>query len=320
MACARFAGRRTRFGRVVGVQGACQAPLQAGAEHRTGVITPTLTGSLRGHAMTHRMEIPSSAALLAGEEASFAGWTIYTVGQGQAEATADALRLSLVDVTADALADAQVDDYHGRERAAFRWRPPLRLTVRARWSRPASALRGTTGFGFWNDPLDGKRRFVAAPSYVWFFHSSRPSRVGREDDATDSGLVAETMRGMRVPRVAIVAGNLALRLPGVERLATRFGARRAAPSEVTMPVDLDLTTWHDFGIDWRRDGVTFLVDGAPVASMPSDRTPRGPLGFVAWIDNQWLEVETGGRDRFGRLDAPGHQSLELGRVTIEATS
>lgn len=269
--------------------------------------------------MTNVPTGPTSASFRAADDASFAGWTIYTVGQGRAEASADALRLSLVDATADELADAQMDDYHGRERAAFRWRPPVRLTVRARWSRPASALRGTTGFGFWNDPLDAKGRFVAAPSYVWFFHSTPPVRLGEAGETAVSGLVVGAMRGMRIPRAVIGVGNLAARLPGADRLVTRFGARRVAAGDVTVPVDLDLTTWHDFGIDWRRDGIDFLVDGVPIASLPRERTPTGPLGFVAWIDNQWLSVETDGGDRFGRHDAPNCQALELARVTIEAT-
>jgi hypothetical protein len=181
-------------------------------------------------------------------------------------------------------------------------------------------LRGTTGFGFWNDPLDAKGRFVAAPSYVWFLHASPPSSLGDDRKATAGGLVAGTMRGMPVPRPAIAAGNLALRLSGVERLVTRFVERRAAPAEVALPIDLDLSTWHDFGIDWRRDGVDFSVDNVAVASIPSDRTPYRPVGFVAWIDNNWLNIDAEGRYRFGRREAPGRQTLKLARVTIEAAS
>ena len=35
----------------------------------------------------------------------------------------------------------------------LRWRPPLRLQVEARSSHGVGELRGTAGFGFWNDPL-----------------------------------------------------------------------------------------------------------------------------------------------------------------------
>jgi hypothetical protein len=181
-------------------------------------------------------------------------------------------------------------------------------------------LRGTTGFGFWNDPLNAKGRFVAVPSYVWFLHAAPPFWLGDDRKATAGGLVAGTMRGLAVPRAAIAAANLALRLSGAERLVTRFGERRVAPAEVPLPIDLDLWTWHDFGIDWRRDGVDFSVDGVAVASIPSDLTPHRPVGFVAWIDNNWLDVDAEGRYRFGRHDAPGRQTLELARVTIEAAS
>jgi hypothetical protein len=253
------------------------------------------------------MPVTPVASYVAGDDASLVGWTIYTVGVGRAEARADALVLATEEATAGTLADAQLDDYHGREHWALRWRPPLRLTLRARWSRPASELRGTTGFGFWNDPLDAKGRFVAAPSYVWFFHAS-PSPA----------LVAGAMRGGRVSRVAIAAGNLALRLPGLDRIATRLGERRVAGSELALPVGLDLTAWHDFAIDWRADGVAFRIDGTVLATTPSAQTPAGPLGFVAWIDNNRLETDASGRDQFGRIDAPGRQALAIERVLIEA--
>jgi len=253
------------------------------------------------------MTLTPIASYVAGGDASLVGWTVYTVGVGRAEATAAALVLATEDATADALADAQLDDYHGRERSDPRGRPPLRLSVRARWSRPASELRGTTGFGFWNDPLDAKGRFVVAPSYVWFFHA-----------APTPALVAGAMRGGRVSRAAIVLGNLALRLPGLDRIATRLGERRVAGGEKALPVDLDLTAWHDFAIDWRADGVAFRIDGTPAATIPGERAPAGPLGFVAWTDNNRLETDAVGRDRFGRIDAPGRQALAIERVLIEA--
>ena len=243
-------------------------------------------------------------------------WTRYTVGRAGIEPCPHALRLLTEDAHDGVLADAQIDDYHGRSREDLPWRPPLRLEVRARWSRPQFELRGTTGFGFWNDPVDAAGRFVAAPSCLWFFHASAPSRLRLRDGARREGFVAGAMRGGRVPRPLLRAGTLALRLPVLGRLATRIGERRVGGGDVLLPDDLDLTAWHDFRLDWTEAGASFAVDGTVVAAFESDETPTGPLGFVAWIDNNWACLEATRRYHPGRLAAPGCQSLELARVSI----
>ncbi|MFL5802581.1 MAG: hypothetical protein ACJ8CR_12680, partial [Roseiflexaceae bacterium] len=109
-----------------------------------------------------------------------ARWRRIEVGGGRLIVTADGLRLALAGARRGQYADAQIDDYgrtlarpHGLPRRGFPWRPPLRLTVRARASGP---LLGTAGFGFWNNPLvplaDGPS---ALPAAIWFFHASPPS-------------------------------------------------------------------------------------------------------------------------------------------------
>ena len=47
------------------------------------------------------------------------------------------------------------------------------------------------------------------------------------------------------------------------------------------------------------------------------RAPRGPLGFVAWVDNQWAVATPRGRFGWGLL-ASSEQWLDLGVVQIEA--
>ncbi len=246
-------------------------------------------------------------------------WTLYSVGRGRVERVPGVLRLATEDAPEGVLADAQLDDYHGRTRAGLRWRPPLRLEVRARWSHPRHGLRGTTGFGFWNDPVDGRGRFAAAPSWLWFFHASPPSclRLG-DGRGTGDGFVAGAMRGRTVGRVALLAGNLALRTPGLARLAARLGERQMRAGDVVLPAetDLDLRTWHDYALTWDEAGARFAIDGAEVAVLPSEALPAGPLGFVAWIDNNWAALGEDGSYRAGRLAAPGLQWLDLARVEI----
>ena len=247
-------------------------------------------------------------------------WTRYTVGRGRIERRRDGIRLLIEDAEAGVLADVQLDDYHGRRERALPWGPPVRLEVRARWSHPRPELRGTSGFGFWNDPVDAAGRFVAAPNCLWFFHASEPSRLRIRDGTRGEGFVAGTMRVVRIPWPLLRAGNLALRLPGVGRLATRIGEQRVGGGAVLLPPDLDLTVWHDFALEWAPTGARFAVDGVEVAAFGPDEVPSGPLGFVVWIDNNWAALEPAGRYRAGRLAATGRQWLELGRVAIVGLS
>jgi hypothetical protein len=242
-------------------------------------------------------------------------FTRYTVGRGRVEPGGDGPRLVTEDAAAGVLADAQIDDYHGRPRDGLPWAPPLRLTVRARWSHARDELRGTTGFGFWNDPLDGTGRFVAAPSCLWFFHASAPSRLRLRDAAPGDGFVAGAMRGGTISRALLLAGNVALRAPGVDRLAARLGERRIGGGDLLLP-PFDLTGWHEFSLAWDEGGARFGIDGTAVAAFGPAEAPPGPLGFVAWIDNNWTALDADGRHRGGRIAAPGRQWLELARVVI----
>jgi len=80
-------------------------------------------------------------------------WRRYVVGSGALEPTGSTLCFVNTDASSRQYTDAQLDDYQGLPRRRFLWRPPLRMTVRARFSHPTGELRGTAGFGFWNDPF-----------------------------------------------------------------------------------------------------------------------------------------------------------------------
>src|SRR5947209_5130332 len=86
-------------------------------------------------------------------------WTQTCIGGGTLRIIDSALRMECQAAEIGKYTDAQVDDYGGLARSAFPWKPPLRMTVRARSSLPAATandtvesaniLRGTAGFGFW---------------------------------------------------------------------------------------------------------------------------------------------------------------------------
>jgi hypothetical protein len=212
-------------------------------------------------------------------------------------------------------ADAQLDDTQGRARAHFLWNPPLRLALRARIDPPNPP--GTWGFGFWNDPFafslglgGAARRTPCAPRAVWFFHASPPNNFGFTSGPT-CGWRAMTIETPSVPGWVLMPaalGALALsRLPGLRRPILRFAISRVTASEAVLATGTDEV--HEYVIDWEHASATLCVDGQPVLRAP--RPPGGPLGFVAWIDNQYAVASPEAGLRFGVLPTPRPQSLDI---------
>jgi hypothetical protein len=80
-------------------------------------------------------------------------------------------------------------------------------------------------------------------------------------------------------------------------------------------VDVEMTEWHTYVIEWGAEQSRFTVDGSTV--LENAPSPWGPLGFVMWQDNQYMVVTPWGRFGWGLLDSPGHQWMEVDRLIIE---
>lgn len=221
--------------------------------------------------------------------------------------------------------NAQLDDYQGLPRQDFLNRPPLRLRVSARFSHAAGELGGTAGFGFWNDPfLMTGWRPPALPRAIWFFYAGPPSDMrlavatpgwGWKAAAVDAehgrGLWALPLAGLLAPFMR--SARLHRRLwPPFER---RFGIAEqllAAP----------MTEWHKYVLDWLPQEAIFRVDGRVVLRAPlsHDAGTAGPLGFVAWLDNQYMVVHPSGRLRHGVVAKSTTQWMELNDLRLEAST
>ena len=76
-----------------------------------------------------------------------------------------------------------------------------------------------------------------------------------------------------------------------------------------------LAARHTYRLEWRRDSAAFAVDGATVFATPF--APRGPAGFIAWMDNRYLVATPQGALRFGVVPIEREQSLILESIFIE---
>ena len=244
-------------------------------------------------------------------------WQRHVVGRARLERTSLAQRFLLAGASSRAYANAQIDDYQELKRRSFPWHPPLRLTVRARFSHPQVELRGTAGFGFWNDPfLMTSFRLPALPRAAWFFFASRPSNMKLALDVPGAGWKAATVDALRPASLLLVPTAL----PAALLMNARPLYRRLWPpiqralniGEVLLSVEM--RDWQTYVLEWRRESARFYVGSEPVLEAPA---PRGPLGFVLWMDNQYLVTTPCGRLHWGRLDISGEQWLDVEYLSIE---
>ncbi|MFL7808716.1 MAG: hypothetical protein ACK2VD_22590 [Anaerolineae bacterium] len=244
-------------------------------------------------------------------------WNAWVVGSAALEPEAGLLRFVNVDTTRKRAAVAQIDDYEGLPRRRHLWRPPLTMRVRARFSHPAGELSGTAGFGFWNDPfLMTGLRTPALPRALWFFYASSPSNMKLALDTPGHGWKAATLDAGR-PAALLWAPLVPLLVPlmNVPRLYRAIWPPiQRALCVCESAIETDMTGWHTYLIEWKEEGVRFEVDGQAVAVCST--SPRGPLGFVMWLDNQSLVVTPWGRLHYRWLEAPGRQWMEVSDLSI----
>ena len=239
----------------------------------------------------------------------------FEVGGGRVEQSQERLRL-VVPPGVRRYADAQLDDYHSQGRRRFSHAAPVTLTLRARASHAAPP--GTLGFGFWNDPFSLSGSVLAGPNVVWFFYASPPSDMALVDGVPGRGWKAATLNTGRVPPFilapAALGAILLTRLPGLGR-PVMAAARRAVQACEAPLSDVALDQWHAYELNWQPGEAVFRVDGAERLRSPA--LPRGPLGLVIWIDNQFAIASREGRFGFGLCPVAEEQWLEVEDLRLQ---
>lgn len=242
--------------------------------------------------------------------------TALTQGVGRVERS-DGLHLILEHPTDAEYSNAQIDDYLHRDPPWFMWRPPLRMTVRAWASHNADELKGTAGFGFWTQPLMPGRTLPILPASVWFFFASPPTDMAFARGIPGFGWKAATLDATRLPFLLLLPtapiGFLLMRFPALYRLLWPIAQRAIGVSEALVPVNLHEP--HTYRIDWQSQSIEFFIDDSMIHHVPF--APRGPLGFVAWLDNRYAILTPQGRVGRGLLATRGRQWLTLDQLKIE---
>lgn len=262
-------------------------------------------------------------------------WATTCLGAGSLEIADSVLRMGFALAQQGQYTDAQIDDYAERKRADFPWTPPLRMEVRSRSSHTSAMptdtiettdithttvdgtiLRGTAGFGFWNYPFSVRGDLLMLPESIWFFYASPPSAMELVPGIPGYGWKAQVVHSMRPAALAsLLPTALTMgwaRLTGQTQVAAPWLQRLSGTQEALLPVDM--TTWHTYVIEWHDTEALFWVDDTQVLRVPNP--PTRPLGFVAWLDNQYAIATPRGVLRFGTV-ASGPQWLDVDSIRIE---
>lgn len=222
-------------------------------------------------------------------------------------------------VVRDGYADAQLDDYGSRDggRSNYPWRAGIRLTLRARFSHAEGRLLGTAGFGFWNAPFgDPTVPWPALPRAAWFFYGSPPTDLPLAAQGAGRGWFAATLDA--TTRRAVTLAPLAPLVLLLNR--RRAWQRRIWPwvrSRLGIdfaPLGVEMVEWHTYEIEWGEKGCFFRVDNRVI--LEGAGSPQGAMGFVCWLDNQYLVAKSNGRFRWGTLPIPQEQWLQVSGLQL----
>jgi hypothetical protein len=199
---------------------------------------------------------------------------------------------------------AQLDDYTGLVRSAFPWTAPLKLRLSARAS--SRTIPGTWGFGLWNDPFGtvfikgSKLVFPSLPNAAWFFFASPSNYLSLRDDLPANGQLAATFQSTSILPVGLLLRSPLFSLAFYKPIARRLRRwLRQYIRQDAVSIDFDPTFWHEYEIEWRLDRVVFTLQGQVL--LETEILPRGPLGLVIWVDNQYAGWFPDGRIGFGTL-------------------
>lgn len=245
-------------------------------------------------------------------------WRVTETGQGGVVRRHGSLHLSLPTAEAAQYSNAQITSYDPKA-PEFQFKPPLRMTVTAFSSLHPNDLQGTAGFGFWNHPFEPGQWWRFRPQALWFFFGAPPNNMPLAEGVPGHGWKAATFDAMRKRAIPLLPlaplGVMLMRSPALYKRLWPIGQSAIGVNETLLDPKL-LNSEHVYTLDWRPDTARFAIDDKVV--LETRRPPRGALGFIAWMDNQYRIVTPQGNMGGGLVDVPRPQSMVLREIKIEA--
>lgn len=237
-------------------------------------------------------------------------WRTIQKGEGQVfEEEYIALKLPKCE-SSNGYSNAQIDDYPNLKRKDFVNEAPLKFKIKARLKCEGEP-KGTFGFGFWNDPfLMTEPRVPSLPKAIWFFGSSSESSMNLAVDIPGHGWKMGCIDAwswkflMLIPTVPLSIPLMWI--PFFRRKLWPIAQKFMKCHEALVPVSIK--DWHEYEIDWQTDLVTFYIDGSKRFETPA---PKGKLGLVIWIDNQYMKIDPRAKMKCGTIKIDEEQCLEI---------
>ncbi len=263
-------------------------------------------------------------------------------------------RLSLPPIQQE-YADAQIDDYGvtAVTRRHLPYKPNTHLRLRARFSHPIGILQGTAGFGFWNIPfadptiktVDPTKtmagtaktmagtaktmggtvktmagtaiKWPALPQATWFFYGSAPTDLPLSPSGKGQGWFAATLDATTPSALSMIPiAPFVLLANQVTTIRKKLWPLVQCQLGIDYTqIEQDITQWHSYELIWKTTGCQFIVDN--IVIMNTKQSPRGPLGFVCWIDNQFMIITSQSKIKWGILPIKEPQWLQISSLEIK---
>jgi hypothetical protein len=165
-------------------------------------------------------------------------------------------------------------------------------------------------------------RLPALPRAVWFFYASPPSNIKLDLVVPGHGWKAATLDALRPAALAWAPlaplAILSMNLRPVYRPLWPPIQRALNVREASLGVDM--AQWNTYVLEWGAERSRFSIaqetDEVPTPVLDA-RSPKGPLGFVMWLDNQFLVVTPWGHLHWGVVEALDRQWMEVSQLAIE---
>jgi len=237
-------------------------------------------------------------------------WRTIQKGEGQVFEEAKITLKLPKDEIGKSYSNAQIDDYPNLKRRDFLNEAPLKFKIKARL-KCEEEPKGTFGFGFWNDPfLMTEPRMPSLPKAIWFFGSSSESSmdlaIGLPGHGWKMGCIDAWSWKFLLLIPTIPFSVPLMWIPFIRRKLWPIAQKFMKCSEALVPVSVK--DWHEYEIDWQTNLVTFYIDNQKQFEAPA---PKGKLGLVIWIDNQYMKIDPRAKMSCGNLHLKHEQSLEI---------